>query len=70
MSKTQATVTHSRCKCSGCGEFFSGLTAFDKHRRGGVCADPEYIGLEIKSGPGGTWWGYPAPADSEWRKTS
>ena len=27
-------VTHHRCQCRGCGEFFNSVHAFDKHRVG------------------------------------
>lgn len=29
--------------CSGCHQTFEGLTLFDLHRRGGVCADPQQM---------------------------
>lgn len=31
---SELKVTHSRCKCPGCGEFFNSTGAFDKHRTG------------------------------------
>lgn len=27
--------------CGGCGRHFTGLSAFDEHRKGGTCNDPE-----------------------------
>ncbi len=29
--------------CSGCHHTFEGITLFDLHRRGGVCADPRVM---------------------------
>ena len=29
----------STCHCSGCHKSFAGLTAFDRHRTGGTCAE-------------------------------
>lgn len=31
---TELKVTHSRCKCTGCYEYFNSTAAFDKHRTG------------------------------------
>jgi len=59
MPTTNAPPGHSRCVCRSCGETFSGLTAFDKHRRGGRCLDPAELGMEIKMGAKGSWWGLP-----------
>ena len=60
--KTNATPGHSRCKCGSCGEVFSGLSAFDKHRigdhqEGKQCTDPATVDLEIREAPSGTDWG-------------
>lgn len=27
-------VTHSRCRCTACGDYFNSTAAFDKHRTG------------------------------------
>ena len=64
MTRTNAPATNKRCICRGCGEVFSTLSNFDRHRVGNyqdgrTCADPESVGLEIKTGPNGTWWGMP-----------
>ena len=59
MAATKAPVTHTRCRCGGCGEVFSTVGNFDRHRRGGECVCPAALGMEIKTGPGGTWWGMP-----------
>jgi len=65
--KTTAPPTHRRCVCATCGEVFSTIANFGRHRVGNYsdgrkCADPESVGLEIKSGPSGSWWGMPGPA--------
>lgn len=56
---TNAPPTHSRCICRGCCEVFSTVGNFDKHRKGFKCHDPASLGMEIKSGEAGTWWGMP-----------
>lgn len=35
------------CHCTGCHLTFTGITAFDAHRKGGICNLPESVGLEI-----------------------
>lgn len=32
--------------CAGCDQHFSGLGAFDAHRRGGYCGEPETMVVE------------------------
>lgn len=66
MPRTSARLTGKRCQCSACGEFFSALTAFDKHRVGvagdrRVCANPASFGMVIKEVGGNTFWGESAP---------
>lgn len=56
---SNAPVTHSRCRCSTCGEVFSVVSNFDKHRKDGDCVDPASVGLELKIGASGSWWGMP-----------
>ncbi len=34
-----------RAQCRKCGEVFSRTSNFDKHRKGGICVDPESVGL-------------------------
>lgn len=48
----------SPCHCSGCHQNFSGISAFDRHRRGGKCADPDQVGLTPVNRK---WegWGFP-----------
>ena len=38
------------CHCSGCHATFSGITAFDAHRRRFSCLDPSSVGLEPDAG--------------------
>jgi hypothetical protein len=52
------------CECGTCGRKFTGLTAFDKHRRNFGCVNPATVGLEQK--PSGMW-GEPASAASRER---
>ena len=35
-------------QCAACGRVFTGVTGFDRHRRGGRCLDPATIGLVLK----------------------
>lgn len=37
------------CHCGACCRTFVGIGAFDRHRRGGQCADPVEIGM-IRAG--------------------
>jgi hypothetical protein len=36
--------------CAACCRTFTGLTAFDRHRPGGVCADPAAVGMTMAPG--------------------
>ena len=45
----------SRCHCASCHATFTGISAFDEHRRGGRCQHPESAGLV--HGTHG-YWGY------------
>ena len=40
--KHELKVTHSRCQCRGCGEYFNSVGAFDKHRIHRVEKKPVY----------------------------
>ncbi|SED51902.1 hypothetical protein SAMN04490240_4092 [Rhodococcus pyridinivorans] len=54
------------CHCSGCHTTFTGITAFDAHRRGGQCIPAESAGLTLTkraypcygypSDDSGAWW--------------
>lgn len=55
--------TPSQAQCSVCKQTFSGVTLFDRHRKGGECADPRSMtglrqdGKSVWRGPeGGTPW--------------
>jgi hypothetical protein len=60
MALTHAQPTHTRCLCRACGEVFSTVSNFDKHRRGmGAdrhCVDPTTVGLRITGQDHGGWW--------------
>lgn len=45
--------TGNRCLCTVCHEVFSGVTAFDNHRKDGWCLDPSAIGLKLREN--GVW---------------
>lgn len=65
-------ITHGACgqwwtgaersHCGGCHITLSSLTAFERHRRGMRCNNPEAVGLVAREKPYGTLWGLPAPA--------
>lgn len=63
MARTQATLKGNRCYCSACGEYFSTVSNFDRHRKdlgyGRQCGDPALVGLEIKHNFDMTYWGMP-----------
>ena len=50
-----------RSHCGGCHETFTGLTAFERHRKGLRCNPPTEVGLVAREKPYGTLWGQPAP---------
>ena len=50
-----------RSHCGGCCQTFTGLTAFERHRKGMRCNPPESVGLVARAKPYGTLWGQPAP---------
>jgi hypothetical protein len=52
--------------CAACHVTFTGLTAFDAHRKGGKCAQPEDAGL-VEAGRAYSCFGAPAdPETAEW----
>lgn len=70
MARTNAKLTiGNTCKCPTCGEFFSTVSNFDKHRVGEhgnkKCVDPETVGLVIKQRGKGTVWKKPGILDSD-----
>lgn len=46
-----------------CHRTFASAGAFDRHRRGGKCAEPSDAGLVLGRGDR---WGYPAPVVAHW----
>ncbi len=38
------------CGAPGCHRTFTGVSAFDLHRRGGQCADPATVGMVVAPG--------------------
>lgn len=44
--------------CGSCHQTFAGVTLFDDHRKGGMCADPLMIGMRKRNG---VWHGEPDP---------
>lgn len=60
MSQTECKLTGKRSYCSACGEYFSTVSNFDRHRRGPMtdrqCVDPASVGLVIGETAGGTFW--------------
>jgi hypothetical protein len=66
MAQTSVVLTGKRCRCPTCGESFSVLSNFDRHRVGeyGVdrkCVEPQTVGLVIKTTSSGTYWSMPGP---------
>lgn len=50
-----------RSHCGGCCRTYTSLSAFDRHRRGGQCLDPQTAGLIARQKPYGLLWGWPGP---------
>lgn len=49
---TVPNLTGNRCLCRACGEYFSTVGNFDRHRRNRECQPPDTVGLvEV----GGVW---------------
>lgn len=70
--RTAVTQLNGRVsQCTGCGEVFGGVAAFDRHRarRAGrrVCLDPVDCGLVILSNAKGTRWGEPMTEEGQAR---
>jgi hypothetical protein len=49
-------LTGKRCLCRACGELFSTVRNFDRHRRNGECRHPATAGLVQVAG---VWKGVP-----------
>lgn len=65
MSRTKSILKGNRCQCTGCGEYFSTESNFDRHRRFSVneqqrvCVDPASVGLVISNRAGNSFWAMP-----------
>lgn len=54
----QPSPSNAHCGAHGCHQTFGSVSAFDRHRRNGVCLSPLAIGLRAdRKGV----WRYPAP---------
>ena len=67
-TRTKARLVGKRCMCPTCGEYFSTLAMFDKHRKGEqavgrYCIDPEMAGLSIRKRGTNTYWTIPMRID-------
>lgn len=56
------------CHCggSGCHQTFTGLSAFDAHRRGGQCNAPDSVGLSLTNRDY-PCWGVEDSGTNPWR---
>ena len=68
--RTNCKLTGKRCQCPGCGEYFSTVSNFDRHRKGkhGVdrhCVDPVSVGLVLGESHGSTFWRMPGRSEIE-----
>lgn len=64
MSRTNAVLKGKRSLCSACGEYFSTVSNFDRHRKGDhqvrrYCVDPESVGMVIGQSGSNTFWRMP-----------
>ncbi len=55
----------SHCAATGCHYTFTGLGDFDRHRKGGVCADPASIGMSVAPGRAYEAWTSTVTAGAE-----
>ncbi len=53
------------CHCGACCKTFTGIGAFDRHRKGGECADPATIGMAVIPGRAYQAWTTPESRDAE-----
>lgn len=53
------------CHAACCHRTFSGVEAFDHHRRGGVCKHPTDVGLTLVAGRAYECWGHTPNAPDE-----
>lgn len=60
MGEPSLTIGTGRSQCGGCGRYFSGVSAFEKHQTLDklgevVCHDPATRGLVLVN----SWWSWP-----------
>lgn len=53
------------CHCGTCHGTFSGVEAFDHHRKSGTCRDPRDVGLTLVAGRAYECWGHTPNAPVE-----
>lgn len=67
--QTNSVLRGKRCRCPSCGEVFSTISNFDKHRKGNagskVCVNPATVGLVINERNGNTYWMHPSRFETE-----
>lgn len=56
---------NNTCHAACCHRTFSGVEAFDHHRRGGVCKHPTDVGLTLVAGRAYECWGHTPNAPAE-----
>lgn len=54
------------CHCGACHRFtFTNVSAFDRHRKGGVCNEPTSVGLVQATGRAFEAWTFPSDEATE-----
>ena len=53
------------CHCGACHVTYSGVSHFDRHRKGGLCFDPRDIGCTLLPNRSYPCWGEPDPTPEE-----
>jgi hypothetical protein len=66
---TWSGLGRAHCGVGGCHRTFTGVTAFDRHRSSGGCANPVDLGMVLRDGG---IWGAPAMTPEQaaeiWKK--
>jgi len=52
------------CQCAVCGNVFTSITGFEKHRKNGRCLEPLSVGLSLNDRG---LWATPATENCHWR---